>query len=97
MQLLSKERLQHSCLPVRAHYEIFKDYATFKVRTFGLLFHKINTFLQKTTSSIRLQAEQILSVNIQYTYFFNFRHGFCGSFSMLFPKAPASCGKKNLK
>ena len=29
--------------------------------------------------------------------FFNFGRGFCGSFSMLFPKAPASCGKKVLK
>ena len=28
------------------------------------------------------------------TYFFNFGRSFCGSFSMLFPKAPASCWKK---
>ena len=28
--------------------------------------------------------------------FFNFGHGFCGSFPMLFPKALASCCKKNL-
>ena len=27
-------------------------------------------------------------------YFFNFGCGFCGPFSMLFPNAPASCGKK---
>ena len=37
-----------------------------------------------------MRAEQILSANI---YFFNFGRGFCGSFSMLFPKAPASCGE----
>ena len=55
-----------------------------------------NTFLQKTTTCIGLQAEQIFSVNI-YPYFFNFGRGFCGSFSVLFPKAQASCGKKNLK
>ena len=30
-------------------------------------------------------------------YFCSFGRGFCGSFSMLFLKAPASCGKKNLK
>ena len=28
--------------------------------------------------------------------FCNFGHGFCGSFPMLFPKAPASCFEKNL-
>ena len=50
--------------------------------------------MQKTTTCIGLQAEQILSVNI-YTYFFNFGRDFDGSFFMLFLKAPASCGKKN--
>ena len=34
-------------------------YATFKVRKFELLFHKINTCLQKTATCIGLQAEQI--------------------------------------
>ena len=29
--------------------------------------------------------------------FFNFGHGFCGSFSILFPKASASGGKEVLK
>ena len=50
----------------------------------------------KTTTCIGLQTEQIFSllVSIYYTYFFNFGRGFCGSFSVLFPKAPASCGKK---
>ena len=39
-------------------------YATFKVRKFESLFYKINTFLQKSTTCIGLQTEQILSVNI---------------------------------
>ena len=30
-------------------------------------------------------------------YFFNLGRGFCGSFSMLFPEAPASCDKEILK
>ena len=42
---------------------------------------------KKTTTCIGLQAEQILSVNIQYLYF---GHAFWGSFSMLLPEAPAS-------
>ena len=33
------------------------------------LFYKSNTCLQETTTCIGLQAEQIFSVNIQYTYF----------------------------
>ena len=72
-------------------------YAVFKVRKLELFFYKINTFLQKNFTCFGLQAEQIFSVNISYTYFFfNFGCEFCGSFSMLFPKAPASCGKKFL-
>ena len=67
------------------------------VRKFESLSYKINIFLQKTNSCIRLKAEQILSLNIYYTYFFNFGRGFCDSFSTLFPKAPASCGKQILK
>ena len=39
-------------------------YVTFKVRKFESLFYKINTFLQKSTTCIGLQTEQILSVNI---------------------------------
>ena len=39
-------------------------YATFKVRKFESLFYKINTFLQKTTTCIGLQVEQIFPVNI---------------------------------
>ena len=72
-------------------------YAVFKVRKLELFFYKINTFLENNFTCFGLQAEQIFSVNISYTYFFfNFGCEFCGSFSMLFPKAPASCGKKFL-
>ena len=71
-------------------------YATFKVRKFETLFYKINTCLQKTTTCIGLQAEQMFSVNIEYIHFFHFGSGFYGSFSV-FPEAPASCDKKNLK
>ena len=38
--------------------------ATFKVRKFESLFYKIKTCLHKTTTCIRLWAEQIFSVNI---------------------------------
>ena len=44
-------------------------YATYKVRKFESLFCKINTLLQKTTTFIRLPAEQMFLVNIKYTYF----------------------------
>ena len=57
-------------------------YATFKVRKFKWLFYKINTCLPKTTTCIGLLAEQIFLVN-----------GYCNSFPMSFPKAPASCCK----
>ena len=52
------------------HWEIetLRYYATFKVRKFKSLFYKINTCLQKTTTCIGLQAEQIFSVNIQHTF-----------------------------
>ena len=48
---------------------------------------KLIHFCKKTTTCTGLQGEQ----------FFNFGRGFRGFFSMLFPKAPASCGKKVLK
>ena len=67
---------------------------TFKVTKCESLFCKISTFLEKTNTCIVLQAEQIFIVNIQYTYFLNFGCDFCRFLSMLFPKAPASCGKK---
>ena len=44
-------------------------YATFKVKKFESLFYKINPCFQKATTCIGLQAEQIFSVNIYYTYF----------------------------
>ena len=44
-------------------------YATFKVRKRKLLFYKINTCHQKATTCIGLRAEQIFSVNKQYTCF----------------------------
>ena len=44
--------------------ERLRFYATFKVRKFESSFYKLNTFLQKTTTYIGLQAEQIFSVNI---------------------------------
>ena len=68
---------------------VLRYYATFKVRKFDSLFYKINTLLQKTNTCIGLRAKQIY-------IFFNFGRGFCGSFPMLFPKAPASCCKKIL-
>ena len=58
-------------------------YATFKVKKFELLFYKINAFLQKTTTCIRLQAEQIYPGNIYHTHFFNFGRGFSKSSSFL--------------
>ena len=67
-----------------------------KVRKVESFFYKINTCLQKTTTCIGLQAAQIFSINI-WNIFFSFGRGFCGSFSMLFPEAPASCDKKKLK
>ena len=62
---------------------------------FELVFYKINTYFQKTTTCIGLQAEQLFSVNIWYKYFFNFGHGFYCSFFIVFPKAPHSCVKKS--
>ena len=51
----------------RKHLKVLhflRYYATFKVRKFESLFDKINTCLQKTTTCIGLQADQIFSVNI---------------------------------
>ena len=69
-------------------------YGTFKVRKFESLLCTIYTFLHKTTTCIGLQAAKILSVNVWYTYFFNFG---CGSFTMLFPEASASSDKKKVE
>ena len=48
----------------RIDEDVFIGCATFKVKNIESLFYKINTFLQKTTTCIRLQAQQIFSVNI---------------------------------
>ena len=81
MQTKSKQHLQYNyglgsgrdkILGNQKHkntkFKYLKDlryYATFKVRKFESLFHKINTCLQKTTTCIGgLQAEQTFSVNI---------------------------------
>ena len=69
-------------------------YATFKVRKPELLLRKINTCLQKNYHLHWLAGRvDILRKYIIYI-FFNFGRGFCGSFFILFPKAPASCCKK---
>ena len=44
--------------------EGLRYYGTFKVRKCESLFFKVNAYLQKTITCIRLQAEQIFSVNI---------------------------------
>ena len=44
--------------------DVLRYYATFKVSKLESLFYKFNTFLQKTTTCIGLQAEQTFSVNI---------------------------------
>ena len=72
-------------------------YATLKVRKFELLLCKINTFLQKTTTCIGLQVEQIFAVNREYTYFSILGVVFAVPFLCIFPKALASCSKKKLK
>ena len=56
---------------------VLRYYGIFKVRKFESSFYKINKCLQKTTTCIRLQTEQIFS---------NFGCGFCSSFSMYFQK-----------
>ena len=71
-----------------------RHYAIFKARRCESLFYKINTCLQKTTTSISLQVEQICSVNIWNIHFFNFGRGFCGFFSTLSSEDPGSSYKK---
>ena len=73
---------------------LLRYYATFKVRKFDSLFYKIDTCLQRTTTSNGLKSKQIFSVNI-WCIFFNFGRGFCDSFSMLFPQVSAFCDTKN--
>ena len=49
--------------------------------------------MQKIATCIGLNTEQILSANIQYTYFLILGVAFVVPF-LLFPKTQASCGKK---
>ena len=76
---------------------MLRYYATFKVRKFESFSCKINNVCKKHCNHLRWIAGRanILGKYIEYI-FFSFGHGFCGSFSMLFPKAPASCCKKIL-
>ena len=71
---------------IKISEKLLRYYATFKVRKCESLLSKINTFLQKTTTCTGLQAGQIFSVSIWYTYFFNFGRGFCGPFLCYFQK-----------
>ena len=48
----------------KTEWDHYTYYATFKVRKFKLLLYKINACLQKTTTCIGLEAEQIFLVNI---------------------------------
>ena len=57
--------------------------ATFKVRKFESLFYKINTCLQKTATWIADRTNILCEYSM--IFFFNFGHGFCGSFSV-FPE-----------
>ena len=41
------------------------------VRKFEPLFYKINKFLEKTNACVRLQAEQIFSINIFWMHIFS--------------------------
>ena len=45
----------------------------------------------------RQSKYSLLIFNIYIYIFFNLGHGFCGSFSMLFPEAPVYCDKGILK
>ena len=71
----------------------WRYYATFKVRKIESLFSKINRFAKNCHLHWIAGRANILNKYIIYI-FFNFGRGFRGSFSMLFPKASASCCKK---
>ena len=57
---------------------------TSKLRKFEPFFYKINTYLQKATTCIGLQAEEIFSVNIKYN--FSILGWFLRFFFCYFPK-----------
>ena len=74
-------------------HRTLRYYTTFKLRKFESLFYKY-IFAKKTTTSIELQTEQILAVNI-YTYFFQFWAWLLRFLFNVIFKGPASGGKKN--
>ena len=75
---------------------LLRYYATFKVRKSESLFYKMFYMLAKNYYFHWIAGRaNILSKYIIYI-FSSFGGGFCGSFPMLFPKAPASCCKKIL-
>ena len=87
----NKPNAEYTVVPFTLRY-----YVTFKVRKCESFFYKINTCLQKNYHLHWIAGRaNILSKYIIYI-FFSFGRGFCGSFPMLFPKAPASCCKKIL-
>ena len=57
-------KLNESIGKLKELWKALRDNATFKVRKFESLFYKINACLQKTTTCIGLQEEQIFWVNI---------------------------------
>ena len=65
---------------------ILRYYATFKVRKFESLFYKTDTYLQKTTTWIWLQADQILSVNFNICIFSILSVAFAVPFPSYFQK-----------
>ena len=71
------------------------QYATFKVRKFAPLFYKINTCLQRNSTCIGLQADQMLSVNTKYSYFSILGVGFAVPFPCYFHKLRLFVVKKN--
>ena len=66
--------------------EVFRSEGIMLSSKFESLFYKINTCLQKATTCIGLQAEQIFSVNIYYTYFSILGVAFTVSFLFYFQK-----------
>ena len=70
-------------------------YATFKVRKFESYSYKINTFLQRTTVCIWLQADKNILCKYIIYIFFQFWAWICCSFSVLNPKVQLLVLKKN--
>ena len=66
--------------------EVFRSEGIMLLSKFESLFYKINTCLQKATTCIGLQAEQIFSVTIYYTYFSILGVAFTVSFLFYFQK-----------